>query len=204
MLRGMETEQQSIGGEHFNSVRSIQPDVHDKIEGNGGGDENPPNNAPDEAARVAEMYQKRPQLFRPGQSGNPSGKPKGTISVATMFHGTLTPEFQTRLESCSKRELIDLILKVNGAIWARAMMTDREAAECARLKLLHLGLEATDIGRAVPALDKWFDRTLGKAPQSIAMTVKDEGLSKVATDKLLRLAAMMDEEENVLPALNEE
>ena len=47
--------------------------------------------------------------------------------------------------------------------------------------------------KALPVMREWFDRSLGKAPQSIAMTVKDDGLGKLSTDKLLRLAAMLDE-----------
>ena len=86
-----------------------------------------------------------------------------------------------------------LIRTVAGAVWGYALMDDTEKAEAARLKLYNLGMTATEVHKVVPALDKWFDRTQGKAPQSIALDVKDTRMDKMPIDRLLKLAAMLDE-----------
>lgn len=97
------------------------------------------------------------------------------------------------LDSMNREELINLIRSVSSAIWGYALMDDAHKAEAARLKLYNMGMSSTEVHKVVPALDKWFDRTQGKAPQSIAMTVKDDGLDKISTARLIRLAAMLDE-----------
>lgn len=77
----------------------------------------------------------------------------------------------TSLEAMSKEALISLIQLVGGAIWGYAMLNDDERAEAARLKLYAMGMDSTEVHKVVPALDKWFDRTQGKAAQSVTMKV---------------------------------
>lgn len=73
------------------------------------------------------------------------------------------------LDHMTKEELIALVRCVGGAIWGYALDDNEQKAEAARLKLYNLGMSATEVHKVVPALDKWFDRTAGKAPQSIAI-----------------------------------
>jgi hypothetical protein len=113
----------------------------------------------------------------------------------------LSADVLARLEGMTREELIALIKGVAGAIWGYALMDDIQKAEAARLKLYNLGMSASEVHKVVPALDKWFDRTEGKAPQSIALDVKDDRLDKMPIDRLLRLAAMLDEPAVVLPPL---
>lgn len=75
------------------------------------------------------------------------------------------------LEAMTKEALISLIQRVGGAIWGYALVSDDERAEAARLKLYAMGMDATEVHKVVPALDKWFDRTQGKAAQSVTMKV---------------------------------
>jgi hypothetical protein len=98
-----------------------------------------------------------------------------------------------RLESLHKHDLIALIKRVSGAIWGIGCKTDEEIDAAMRLKLAHSGLSEDQVHKYLPAVKEYYDRTKGKPAQSIQMTVKDEGLNKLATDKLLRLAAMLDE-----------
>lgn len=112
-----------------------------------------------------------------------------------------TPDL-TRLDEMSREELITFIKTVSGAIWGYALDDNEQKAEAARLKLYNMGMSATEVHKVVPALDKWFDRTAGKAPQSIAMKVEDAGLSKVSTERLLRLAAMMDMDNVIIPHID--
>lgn len=85
----------------------------------------------------------------------------------------LSAEDMARLDGMSREELIALIKRVSGAIWGVAMMDDAEKAEAARLKLYNMGMSATEIHKCVPALDKWFDRTVGRAKQQIELTGKN-------------------------------
>lgn len=97
------------------------------------------------------------------------------------------------LEAMSREELIALIKTVGGAIWGYALKDDEEKSEAARLKLYNLGMSSNEVQKVVPALDKWFDRTKGKAAQSIALNVKDDRMDKLPVDQLLALAKMLDE-----------
>lgn len=97
------------------------------------------------------------------------------------------------LDHMTREELIALIKHVGGAIWGYALMDDNAKADSARLKLYNLGMSATEVHKVVPALDKWFDRTSGKAPQSIAMDVRDTRMDKLPIDRLIRLASMLDD-----------
>lgn len=99
----------------------------------------------------------------------------------------------SRLDDMPKDALISLIRRVSGAMWGVGLMDDKQIVEAFKLKLAIGGMAEKDMFKALPVMREWFDRTLGKAPQSVALTVKDEGLSKVSTEKLLRLAAMLDE-----------
>lgn len=54
----------------------------------------------------------------------------------------------------------------------------------------------------VSAIREIIDRIEGKAPQSIALDVKDTRMDKMPIDKLLRLASMLDEPVIILPLPN--
>ena len=97
------------------------------------------------------------------------------------------------IDTMNAETLRKLIRTVGGAIWSYALMDDAEKAEAARLKLYNKGMSAEEVRDMVPALDKWFDRTVGKAQQSIALDVKDDRLDKIEVDKLIRMAAMLDD-----------
>lgn len=93
----------------------------------------------------------------------PSSAPIASISADDM----------AKLGGYSRDELIALIKTVSGAFWGYALADDSERAEAARLKLYGMGMSATEVHKVVPALDKWFDRTVGRAKQQIELTGKD-------------------------------
>lgn len=97
----------------------------------------------------------------------------------------------SRLADMTKEELIVLLSQIRGIEYA--LMTEDEQYEAACRKLFMGGMSEKDIWKALPSLKEWMDRRKGKPAQSIAMTVEDKGLGKLATDRLLRLAAMLDE-----------
>lgn len=105
----------------------------------------------------------------------------------------ISPATLAMLDNMDAEALRKLIQRVSGAMWGIGLKTKEEIAEAFKLKLAIGGMSERDMFKALPIMREWFDRELGKAAQSIAMTVKDDGLNKLTTDKLLRLACMLDE-----------
>lgn len=102
------------------------------------------------------------------------------------FQPTESPDLSC-LDDMGREELIALVRRCAGAFCGYALLNDEEAIAAIRLKCLSAGLSQKDIWKALPPLKEWMDRTKGKAPQSIAMTVEDRGVSKLTTEKLLQL-----------------
>ena len=92
------------------------------------------------------------------------------------------------------REQLETLVRLSNSVLGGILLATREERrEAATLKLWQSGMNEKEIYKALPALNAAMDREFGKPAQSIALAVKDEGLSKVSTERLLRLAAMMDE-----------
>lgn len=102
-----------------------------------------------------------------------------TNDVPAPSQSPLTPADLAALESMPREALLKLVQRVGGAIWGYALADDVERAEAARLKLYNLGMSATEVHKVVPALDKWFDRTLGKAAQVVSMNVTGSVENKI-------------------------
>lgn len=145
-------------------------------------------------------------LFKPGNNANPNGRPVGSKNLVKT-HGEISQETLDKLEQLSKSELINLIKKVSGAVWGIGLMTDDEAFEAVRLKLLHTGLTTESANSSLNMLKEWSDRTKGKAPQSIAMKLDVDPLSKMSGDRLLRLektlAKVTGQDAMVIPPIPE-
>lgn len=103
-----------------------------------------------------------------------------------------------RLDGMSREELVKLIRTVSGAGWGNIgntgadlishyLRTHDEVSEAIKLRLATGGLTEKDMFKALPLMREWMDRQTGKPAQSIAMTVKQDDLSKMSTDRLLAL-----------------
>lgn len=106
------------------------------------------------------------------------------------------------IESMSQQQLIHMIKIVVGAGWGKIggtggnlvsafLRTPDEVLKATKLKLCTGGLIEPDMFKALPLLREWMDRQTGKPAQSIAMTVKQDDLSKMSTDRLLALEREM-------------
>lgn len=102
------------------------------------------------------------------------------------------------IESMSREQLIHMIKIVVGAGWGKIggtggnlvsafLRTPDEVLEATKLKLCTGGLIEPDMFKALPLLREWMDRQTGKPAQSIAMTVKQDDLDKMSTERLLAL-----------------
>lgn len=78
-------------------------------------------------------------------------------------------------------------------------MDETASYEAVCLKLLHGGLTEESVWKALPALKEWMDRRKGKPAQTVAMTLENKGLDQLSTEKLMRLAAMLDEPVIIAP-----
>jgi len=148
----------------------------------------------------------KPWLFQPGNNANPSGRPQGAKNMPNLG-GPITQETLDKLETFSKPELIKLIKKVSGAIWGVGIMSDDEAFQAVRLKLLHTGLTSESANSSLNVLKEWADRTKGKPAQSIAMKIETNPLEKMSTDRLVRLeqtvSKMLGSDAVVIPPMPE-
>ena len=126
-------------------------------------------------------------------------KPLQPRTEAPFLNGKLMESDLAKLDTMSKDALIRLIKAIGGAIWGIGLLTPQDQAEASRLKLITLGLTSSEAHKVIPALDKWFDRTEGKAPQSIAMTVKQDPVSKLSDDQLAALLANLPNTPMVIP-----
>lgn len=136
-----------------------------------------------EATPYKPLRNEKGQLL-PGQSGNPNGKPP---CASDKPRERITQEILDKLDGMNKPELIKLIKKVGGAMWGIGLMSDDEAFECVRLKLLTTGLTSESANSSLSVLKEWSDRTKGKPAQSIAMKIETDPLQKMSTDRLIRL-----------------
>jgi|HubBroStandDraft_4_1064222.scaffolds.fasta_scaffold622957_1 hypothetical protein len=126
--------------------------------------------------------------FTPRQ--NPVIAPKAASAPAVDL-SALTESDIARFDSMSADALRDLFKRLysvfGGDAVALALKTPEDLAEAFKLKLAIGGMRQQDMFKALPIMREWFDRSLGKAAQSVAVTVKDDAFSKMSTDKLIAL-----------------
>ena len=139
----------------------------------------------------------------PGQVLNPLGRIGNTDNPREK----ITEETLEKLEEMSKDELIKLIRKVGGAMFGVGLLNDDEAFEAVKLKLLNMGLSYESASNSLPSLKEWADRAKGKAVQSVSMKIENDPLSKISTERLLRLeqelARMTGQEAIIIPPMPE-
>lgn len=128
----------------------------------------------------------------PGSVINPNGRPAGSQNMPNLG-GPLTNEIMAKIETYSKGDLLNLIRKVGGAIWGVGIMTDDEAYEAARMKLLHTGLTSESANTSLNTLREWIDRTKGRAVQRVEQKVehskKEEPPQELSNEQLFAMIA---------------
>lgn len=124
----------------------------------------------------------------PGESEQPASQVVAPVDISGI-------------DTMEAPALRNLIRTCYGVLAGFALLSDDEKAEAARLKLYSLGMTSNEVHKVVPALDKWFDRTAGKAPQSIAMTVKTPGIKQLSAMQILDARNMAARYLNVDPLL---
>lgn len=107
--------------------------------------------------------------------------------AALSNDNALTASDLSVLDTMDAVALRELIRRVGGAVWGVGLMSKEQIAEAFKLKLAIGGMAEKDMFKALPVMREWFDRELGKASQSIAMTVEDKGITKLSDERLLRL-----------------
>lgn len=118
--------------------------------------------------------------------------------TADKAQSPLPAETLAALETMGRDELLTIFKRIYSAGWGKrgltgdllitmALKTPEEVSEAFKIKLAAGGFGEDDMFKALPIMKEWFDRSLGKAAQSIAVTVKDEGLGKLSDARLLRL-----------------
>lgn len=114
-------------------------------------------------------------------------KGSGQTKPAVAETPAIDEQTLAHLDSMDAEALRKLIQRVSGAMWGIGLKNLEEIADAFKLKLAIGGMTEKDMFKALPVMREWFDRSLGKAPQSIAMTVENKGLGRLTDEKLLRL-----------------
>ncbi len=118
----------------------------------------------------------KPWQFQPGESGNPGGKPRGTKNKETIAE-EIGEETLAKIKEMPKSELIDLIMRVSGAMWGVGIMNEEQTAEAMLLKIAINGLTSNDAKTTLENVNAWLDRKKGKAVQRIDQRVDQRVLS---------------------------
>ena len=111
-----------------------------------------------------DIYKKRPQLWRKGQSGNPAGKPKGTLHFKTLFLRAIE-EIGAQTSSGEKIKWDAVIVR----------------------KLLKMASDGN-----IRAIEVILDRVDGKPAQSLDVTTQGDKINftrELSDAELLDLAA---------------
>ncbi len=112
----------------------------------------------------------------------------------------LAPQDIDKLENMNREELLVLVKRM-----AQTTPIPVDLEDAAALRTLAKGALAEIVQTAprnvslVGAIRELLDRIDGKAPQSIALDVKDSRMDRLPIDKLLRLASMLDEPVVIAP-----
>lgn len=109
--------------------------------------------------------------FKPGQSGNPAGKPKGTLSSAEVsaLMGKFCKKSRVELQAIIQDEKSTMLEIMVASVMAKAA----KDGDYARLAFL-------------------LDRSVGKVKEEIEQTVRsisDEDLDKIPRDALIKLVS---------------
>ena len=108
--------------------------------------------------------------FAPGVSGNIYGRELGSKNKANLG-GPISQETLNLLETLSKEELIGIIRRVSGAIWAVGIMSEQETYQAMLDKLAIIGLTTNDVKDSLSYIKEWIDRKKGK-PVGTSHTVQ--------------------------------
>lgn len=92
----------------------------------------------------------------------------------------LSADVLARLGEMTREELLTLVRRFACQCGVAAMMSREETAQAMRDKLAEIALKPitpglnlkADIGSCIAAIDKWLDRTVGKAVQPIAQKIE--------------------------------
>ena len=129
-------------------------------------------------------YSHLPDEVHPFKNFTPRSNPPKESGAESATNALSASDLE-KLASMSKDELIALVRLLPGV--STAILTPQEIVAAMKLRLAHGGLNEKDMFKALPLMREWFDRELGKAPQSVSMVVEDKGLGKLSDERLLRL-----------------
>ena len=126
-----------------------------------------------------------PQQFKPGQTGNPFGRPK--VPEHLRLIKAFTSDEIQRIIAKHGRMTLDALLAIKDD--PKAMMIDRIFA-----RMFHDCFFSKD-GEALNAIKFLLDRSIGKVPDIVFTEPEDdqdrEGLRKLTLEELLHLVRKM-------------
>jgi hypothetical protein len=136
----------------------------------------------------------KPWQFKPGQSGNPNGRPKGSRNKKTLAALPLTADDLVRLNDMEKPALIAIIKRVSAANWGLFVKTDNEIYQMMLDKLRIFAFTSKNIGTMLKAMDMYLNRTIGKPARAVNTTSQKVGVLEILEE--------MDKKRRKQPAID--
>ncbi len=122
--------------------------------------------------RKQSLYDKMPQLFLPGQSGNPNGRPVGVKNEATII-AEFGQDTLDKLDKMPHKDLVKLFKQTAGAAgWVKLGLLSQDDIKAAtRLRLANIALHNKNDETSLRAISQMLDRLEGK-PVGTSPTVQ--------------------------------
>jgi hypothetical protein len=118
---------------------------------------------------TAEKHTQKPWLWKPGQSGNPAGRPKGAKNFATQFRKAVK-EYAKKLELGEEPDAVEI-------------------------QIIQKGIEEALSGK-YPFYRDILDRVYGQPIKSIDVTTQGEKINAFPEARLKEIAKLILEKEN--------
>ena len=133
--------------------------------------------------------QAKPWQFRLGQSGNPSGRPRGSRNKSTLAALPLTVTDLEMIEDMDKPALIALIKRASAANWGLFLKTDAEIRRGLFDMLAIMAMTSTKPGVKLAAIKLLLDRTMGRPARAVQQYAP---VKKVIVHSTLRFTGDVD------------
>lgn len=124
---------------------------------------------------VAKHDQLKPHQFKPGQSGNPSGRAKGIVTLSKMMRQNLTMEVEVKVFGKKKKMTLAQAIALNQQLKAAGLGDEKSSAARADTPAAHFVADRTE-GKVKEIVELQNQSIMpGKTDEEIAVMLLNKG-----------------------------